>query len=184
MIDNFLGHLQATFCYFCQFFFANFYPSLNFLKPRLRLFFSETKFSDTKTETFLTRPNFQIPIPRLFFRDQIFRYRDRDFFSETKFSDTDTETTKKIAKVSRPGSLETEMSNSGGGSKARGPRQTFSFVIAPLTTNKQTNYWAQILELNKSANCTFCEKQPLVGWPLVEQALVGFSFFSLSLIHI
>ena len=108
-------------------------------QDRYRDFFSETKFSDTDTETFLTRPNFSIPIPRLFFRDQIFRYRYwdffprlnfliliprlfwrdqicryqyRDFLSETKFSDTDTETTKKLAKVSRPGSLETETSHS------------------------------------------------------------------------
>ena len=44
-----------------------------FLIPILRL------FSDIDTETFITRPNFLISIPRL--------------FSETKFSDTDTETT-------------------------------------------------------------------------------------------
>ena len=50
-----------------------------------RDFSNETKFVDTDTET---------------------------FFSETKFSDTDTETTKKLAKVSRPGSLETETSHS------------------------------------------------------------------------
>ena len=40
--------------------------------------FSETKFSETETETF--------------FQDQIFRNRNRDFFSETKFSKTETET--------------------------------------------------------------------------------------------
>ena len=57
----------------------------------------ETKIlTDFDTETFYPRPNFPRPIPRL--------------FSETKFSDT--ETTKKLAKVSRPGSLETEMSHS------------------------------------------------------------------------
>ena len=53
----------------------------------------ETKFlTDTETETFYPRQIFPIPIPRLFFRDQIFRDRYRDFFSETKFSDTNTET--------------------------------------------------------------------------------------------
>ena len=40
---------------------------------------SETNFSYTNTETFLTRPNFLRPILRL-------------YFSETKFSDTDTKT--------------------------------------------------------------------------------------------
>ena len=48
--------------------------------------------TETETETFYPRQIFPIPIPRLFFRDQIFRDRYRDFFSETKFSDTDTET--------------------------------------------------------------------------------------------
>ena len=53
----------------------------------------ETKIlTDTETETFYPRQIFPIPIPRLFFRDQIFRDRYRDFFSETKFSNTDTET--------------------------------------------------------------------------------------------
>ena len=36
------------------------------------------------------------PIPRLYFRDQIFWYRYQDFFCETKFFDTDTETSQKI----------------------------------------------------------------------------------------
>ena len=40
------------------------------------------------------------PIPRLFFRYQIFRNRYRDLFSDTKFSET--ETLKKLAKVSKP----------------------------------------------------------------------------------
>ena len=40
------------------------------------------------------------PIPRLFFRYQIFRNRNRYFFSETKFFET--ETLKNLAKVSRP----------------------------------------------------------------------------------
>merc|ERR1711953_1552319 len=48
--------------------------------------------TDTDTETFLPIPNFPKPIPRLFFRYQIFRNRYRDFFSDTKFSETDTET--------------------------------------------------------------------------------------------
>ena len=53
----------------------------------------ETKIlTDTETETFYPRQIFPIPIPRLFFRDQIIRDRYRDFFSETKFSNTDTET--------------------------------------------------------------------------------------------
>ena len=34
---------------------------------RYRDFLSETKFSETDTETFFPRPNFPIPIPRLFF---------------------------------------------------------------------------------------------------------------------
>ncbi len=53
----------------------------------------ETKIlTDTETETFYPRQIFPIPIPRLFFRDQIFRDRYRDFFNETKFFDTDTKT--------------------------------------------------------------------------------------------
>ena len=64
----------------------------NFDRYRDRNFLSETNFSDTNTETFFRRPNFPRPIPRLFFRDQIFQYRYRDFFNETKFFDTDTET--------------------------------------------------------------------------------------------
>ena len=43
------------------------------------------------------------PIPRLFFRDQIFRNRNWDFFSES-------ETLKKLSKVSNPRSFKTEMS--------------------------------------------------------------------------
>ena len=42
------------------------------------------------------------PIPRLFFRYQIFRNRYRDLFSDTKFSETETDTLKKMAKVSKP----------------------------------------------------------------------------------
>ena len=53
----------------------------------------ETKIlTDTETETFYPILIFPIPIPRLFYRDLIFRDRYRDFFSETKFSETDTET--------------------------------------------------------------------------------------------
>ena len=36
--------------------------------------------------------------------------RYRDFFSDTKFSETETETLKKLAKISKPRSFETEMS--------------------------------------------------------------------------
>ena len=40
----------------------------------------ETKIlTNTETETFYPRQIFLIPIPRLFFRDQIFRYRYRDY---------------------------------------------------------------------------------------------------------
>ena len=61
--------------------------------PRSPSLCDETKIlTDTETETFYPRQIFPIPIPRLFFRDQIFRDRYRDFFSETKFSNTDTET--------------------------------------------------------------------------------------------
>ena len=38
------------------------------------------------------------------------RNRYRDFFSDTKFTETETETLKKLAKVSKPRSFETEMS--------------------------------------------------------------------------
>merc|ERR1712004_868728 len=48
--------------------------------------------TETDTVTFFPIPNFPKPIPRLFFRYQIFRNRYRDFFSDTKFSETDTET--------------------------------------------------------------------------------------------
>ena len=51
----------------------------------------ETKIL-TDTETFYPRQILPIPIPRLFFRDQILQDRYRDFFFETKFFDTDTET--------------------------------------------------------------------------------------------
>ena len=75
---------------FGHFLFVIFFPETKFSDTDTETF-SETKFSDT--ETFLTRPNLSIPIPRLFFRDQFFRSRYRDFFSDTKFSDTNTETT-------------------------------------------------------------------------------------------
>merc|ERR1712218_687019 len=48
--------------------------------------------TETDTETFFPIPNFLKPIPRLFFRYQIFRNRYQDFFSDTKFSETNTET--------------------------------------------------------------------------------------------
>ena len=68
------------------------------LNDETETFFSETKFSETETETF--------------FRDQIFS-KPR-LFSETKFSETKTETLKDLAKVSKPRSFKTEMSRSGG----------------------------------------------------------------------
>ena len=72
--------------------------------------------TETDTETFFAIPNFPKPKPRLFseteteifFRDQFFRNWNRYFFSETKFSET--ETLKKLAKVSKPRSLETKIS--------------------------------------------------------------------------
>ena len=67
-----------------------------------------------RTVTFFPRPNSLKPKPRLFFRDQNFPNQNRDFFLETKFSETDTETLKKLAKVSKPRSFETEMSISAG----------------------------------------------------------------------
>ena len=70
--------------------------------------------TETDTETFFPIPKFPKPIPRLFFRYQIFRNRYRDIFSDTKFSETETDTLKKLAKVSKPRSFETEMSISGG----------------------------------------------------------------------
>ena len=46
----------------------------------LDILFSETKFSETET----------------FFRDQIYRNRNRDFFSETKFSETTVATGSRV----------------------------------------------------------------------------------------
>ena len=51
------------------------FPRPNFPKPRL---FSETKFSETETETFFRDQIFSKPKPRLFFRNQIFRNRNRN----------------------------------------------------------------------------------------------------------
>ena len=53
---------------------------------------------------------FPKPKPRLFSETKLLQNRNRYFFSETKFSDTETETFKKLAKVSKPRSFETEMS--------------------------------------------------------------------------
>ena len=71
------------------------------------------KIFQNQTETFFRDQIF--PKPRLFFQNQIFR--DQNFskpkprlFSETKFSETETETLRKLAKVSKPRSFETEMS--------------------------------------------------------------------------
>ena len=41
-------------------------------------FLSESKFSETETETFFRDQFFSKPKPRLFFRNQIFRYRYRN----------------------------------------------------------------------------------------------------------
>ena len=74
-------------------------------KPIPKLFF-RYQIVRNRYLDFFPIPNFQKPIPRLFFRYQIFRNRNQDFFSDTKFS----ETLKKLAKVSKPRSFETEMS--------------------------------------------------------------------------
>merc|ERR1712116_92828 len=58
---------------------------------------SENLVSEKKS-----RYRFLKPIPRLFFRYQIFRNRYRDFFSDTKFSETDTETSFPIPNFPRP----------------------------------------------------------------------------------
>ena len=55
--------------------------------------------TETETDTFLPRPNFPKPKPKLFSETKFFRNRNRDFFSETKFFET--ETLKNLAKVSR-----------------------------------------------------------------------------------
>ena len=86
-IPKFGTSLRALFLLFG---FFNFRDQI--FRNRDRDFFSETKFSETETETF--------------FRDQICRNRNQDFFSETKFS----ETLKKLAKLSKPRSFQTEMS--------------------------------------------------------------------------
>ena len=70
-----------------------YYQSMNqeryqIFRNRNQNFVSETKFSETETDTFFPRPNFPKPKPRL--------------FSETIFFETDTETLQKLAKVSRP----------------------------------------------------------------------------------
>ena len=82
----------------------------NFLKPKPRLF-SKTKFF--RNRDFFQKPNFLKPKPRLFSKTKFFRNQNRNFFSETKFSETETETLKKLAKVLKPRSFETEMSISG-----------------------------------------------------------------------
>ena len=85
---------------FCQYQYRDFFPRPitrlffgdQIFRDQYRDFFSETKYSETDTETYFPRPNLSILIPRLFFRDQIFWYWYRDFFSETKFFDTDNKT--------------------------------------------------------------------------------------------
>ena len=53
-----------------------------------RDFLSEAKFSETKTKTFFSRPDFR-------YRDQIFQNKYRNLFSETIFFETEAETQKK-----------------------------------------------------------------------------------------
>ena len=80
-----------------------FFPILNFLKPKPRLFsenkffrnryrdfFPETKFSETETETFFRDKIFPKPKPRLFFRDQIVRNRNRNPQKFGKSLETET----------------------------------------------------------------------------------------------
>ena len=50
------------------------------------LYYSETIFSETEIETFFPDQIFLKPKPRLFFRNQIFRNRNRDFFPRPNFS--------------------------------------------------------------------------------------------------
>ena len=59
-------------------------------------------FDHNRYWDFFPIPNFLKLKPRLFFRDQIFRNRNRYFSSETKFFETETETLKNLGKVSRP----------------------------------------------------------------------------------
>ena len=57
---------------------------------RNQYFSSETKFSETKTETFFRDQIFLKPI--LFFQYQIFRNRNWNFFLRSNFSGTETDT--------------------------------------------------------------------------------------------
>ena len=66
--------------------------SLQTLFLLLGFFFSETKFSKTETETYFRDQIFLKPKPILFFRNQIFRNRNRDFFPRLNFSETETDT--------------------------------------------------------------------------------------------
>ena len=79
----------------------------NFPKPRL---FSETKLIQTETKTFFRKQIFRSRNCDFFPRPIFLRNRNQYFFFETKFSKTETETLKKLAKVSKPRSFETEMS--------------------------------------------------------------------------
>ena len=49
----------------------------------LDFFFSETKFSETESETFFRDQIFSKPKPRLFFRNQIFRNRNPQRFGKS-----------------------------------------------------------------------------------------------------
>ena len=59
-------------------------------RNRYRDFFSDTKFSETETETFFRDQIF--PKPILFFRDQISQNRNQDFFPRPNFSETKNKT--------------------------------------------------------------------------------------------
>ena len=61
-------------------------------RNRYRDFFSDTKFSETETDTLKKLAKVSKPKPILFSRDQIFRNLNRDFFPRQIFSQTETET--------------------------------------------------------------------------------------------
>ena len=67
----------------------DFFPRPNFFRNRYRYFFSETKNSETETETSFPIPNF--PKPILFFRYQIFRNRNRNHQKFGKSLETETQ---------------------------------------------------------------------------------------------
>jgi len=105
--------------------------------------------TDTDTETFFTIPNFPKPKPRLFFRDQIFRNRNRDFYPRPNFSETETETffprpnfskpkPSKIWQKSRDRDLNRDFSTS------------FEMKFGKIGTYKQNwNFWTKIWDFNR-----------------------------------